>query len=68
MEKEIKLGTIVSFDWLGHMHFGKLMSVEQGVCNIRGLEQGKRERAAYHPRLDEIREATQEEVIRLLGQ
>lgn len=56
-EKELKLGQLVAFKWEGKTHFGHALSIEHGVANIRGVEQTKTSRPAYHFRIVEIQPA-----------
>lgn len=59
------MGKWVKFRIGRKIHFGKILSIEHEVANIRGFEQKKKEKAAYHYPLYEIIEATHDEVFNL---
>ena len=59
------LGRYVKFRVGKRFWYGKVLSVEQGVANIKGAEQKKKDRAAYHYPVYEIVECTHEEVFNI---
>lgn len=65
MRNNIRLNNWVKFRVGKRTHFGKLLSVERDVANIRGFEQASKERPAYHYPVDEITEANHTEVFKL---
>lgn len=56
-QDEIKLGQLVAFKWEGETQYGYVLSIEHGIANIRGIEQTKTSRPAYHFRVVEIQPA-----------
>lgn len=52
--KEIRLGTRVAFRLMDKACSGRVLSIEQGVANIRGDEQKPRSHAAYHVPVKEL--------------
>lgn len=47
------------------MCFGRVVSVEQDTANIKGIEQGTRERPDYHIPVGELTECSHEEVFKI---
>lgn len=70
-KKQELLGMYVKFQYpdrekgLGRMGYGRVVSVEHGVANIRGTEQTSRERPAYHYDLSEIEVCSHAEVYKI---
>ena len=46
-------------------HYGRVSSVEQDICNIRGIEQKKYTRPAYHYDFREVNICSHDEVFNL---
>lgn len=47
------------------MCFGRVLSIQQDTANIRGVEQGSRERAEYHIPVGELTVCSHEEVFKI---
>lgn len=56
-EKDLKLKDLVAFKWEGKTQFGRVTSIEDGVANIKGVEQESYTRPAYHVRVVELQPA-----------
>lgn len=64
MTKDL-LGKFVKFRTGRKLHYGRVLSIEQGVANIRGIEQKNTGRAAYHYPISEIVECSHDEVYKI---
>lgn len=47
-QQEILMGKNVTFYVNGELHYGKVVSLEKEIANIKGIEQSKYEHPAYH--------------------
>lgn len=59
------LGKYVKFRVGRSSHFGRVSSIEDEICNIIGMEQGKYQKPAYHYPYSEVRICTHDEVFKL---
>lgn len=57
-KKDIKLGEHVKFKFEGKTIFGKVSSIENGVVNVKGDDQPKYHRPAYHLLPEELERVT----------